>query len=263
KLFFGSLSMSDKLRLAITGATGNIGSAYRKHVGDRYDVRLMDIRPVPDADGEDTVVGDLADPAVAVATCKGMDVVLHLAADPRVYAEFYADLIDANFKAVYNIYRAAKDEGVKRVIFASSVNSVLGYPSSHQVRPEDAPCPKNVYGASKAFGESLGAYFAAEEGLEVIAVRIGGFGPVSGINKDTTYLWNSFFVSDRDLCHLFDRCIVTPNITFAIAHGISNNRYCGLDITDTCKLFDYHPQDDGYAITDADAKAHAEATKGS
>ena len=249
--------MSTKLRLAITGATGRIGSAYRKHAGDNYDLRLMDIRAIPNGEGKDIIVGDLSDPRIAVATCAGMDVVLHLAANPSVDAEFYEDLIDANFKATYNIYRAAKDEGVKRVIFASSVNSVLGYPSSHQVRPEDAPVPKNVYGASKAFGESLGAYFAAEEGLEVIAVRIGGFGPVEGINKDTTYLWNSFFVSDRDLCHLFDRCIETPNISFAVAHGISNNRYCGLDITDTKKLFGYNPQDDGYAISEADAMAHS------
>src|SRR5207248_11704708 len=98
---------------------------------------------------------------------------LHLAADPRTEAEFYKDLLDPNFKATYNIYRAAKDQGCKRVIFASSINAVEGYPEDRQIRESDAPCPLNVYGASKAFGESLGAYFAAVEGLSVIAVRIG------------------------------------------------------------------------------------------
>ena len=206
--------------------------------------------PIPGGEGKDVLVGDLAEPKLAVAACAGMDVVLHLAANPSTEAEFYADLIDANFKATYNIYRAAKDEGVKRVIFASSVNAIIGYAHEHQVRPEDAPCPGNVYGASKAFGESLGAYFASQEGLEVIAVRIGGYGTVESITKDSTYFWNSLFVSDRDLNQLFDRCIDTPDISFAVAHGLSRNKHCLMDITDTCKRFDYHPQDDAFALTE-------------
>src|SRR5438552_4021279 len=173
--------MADKKKVLITGAAGRIGSYYREHVGDRYDLRLVDIKPIPDSDGLDAHQLDLSYPDSVHEACAGVDTVLHLAADPRTTAEFYRDLLDPNFKATYNIYRAAKDQGCERVIFASSINSVAAYPSDRQIRSEDAPCPLNVYGASKAFGESLGSYFAAVEGLSVVAVRIGWVGKIEDV----------------------------------------------------------------------------------
>src|SRR5690349_15216808 len=131
--------MSAKRKVLITGAAGRIGSYYRTHAADAYGLRLHDIRPVDDPGQFETMIGDLADPAEAARACDGMDTILHLAADPRTTAEFYADLLDPNFKATYNIYRAAKDAGCKRVIFASSINAVGGYPANHQVRESDAP----------------------------------------------------------------------------------------------------------------------------
>src|SRR5438067_7161223 len=151
--------MSDKCKVLITGAAGRIGSYYRQHAAEMYDLRLHDIRSIGDPGPVEAMTGNLADPAEAARACAGMHTILHLAADPRTTAEFYADLLDANFKATYNVYSAAKDQGCKRVIFASSINAVGGYPSDRQVRLGDAPCPGNVYDASKAFCESLCAYF--------------------------------------------------------------------------------------------------------
>src|SRR5215475_13352798 len=143
--------MSDKRKILLTGAAGRIGTAYRKHADQQYSFRLVDIQPISDPDGHETMILDLADPDAARRACEGMDTVIHLAADPRTTAEFYQDLIGPNFKATYNIYRAAKDAGCARLIFASSVNAVGAYPHERQVRVTDAPCPGNVYGASKAF----------------------------------------------------------------------------------------------------------------
>ncbi len=238
--------MSEPQKILITGAAGRIGSYYRKHISDVYALRLHDIRAIDEPGEHETMTGDLADPEEAVRACAGMDTVLHLAADPRTTAEFYADLLGPNFKATYNIYRAAKDQGCKRVIFASSVNAVGGYPASRQIRPEDAPWPGNVYGASKAFGESLGAYFASAEGLSVIAVRIGAVGEFDDLSKWTRQL-HTFFVTYADLAHLFDRCIETPDINFAIVHGVSNNRFLRLDLTETRRLLNYEPKDDAFA----------------
>lgn len=237
----------EKRKVLITGGAGRIGTFYRKHVGDRYTLRLVDQRPVADADGYETMQLDLADPEAAQQACAGMETVLHLAADPSPSAEFYKDLLDANFKTTYNIFKAAKDQGCKRVIFASSVNAILGYPESHQARPEDAPCPANVYGVSKAFGESLGAYFAGVEGLSTICVRIGGVGTPENIKPGGNSSL-AFFVSHDDLCQLFDRCIETPNIQYAVVHGVSNNRFQRMDLTGTSQLLDYHPKDDAFAI---------------
>jgi NAD+ dependent glucose-6-phosphate dehydrogenase len=238
--------METRHKLLLTGAAGNIGTYYRKHAGDRYAQRLQDIRPIDDPGDHETVTSDLSDPDAAHRACEGIETVLHLAANPHTTAEFYRDLLDPNFKATYNIFRAAKDQGCKRVIFASSINAVAGYPKGRQIRPEDAPCPLNVYGASKAFGESLGAYFASCEGLSVIAVRIGWVLSAEAA-RDKNDEGRSIFVSYEDLSQLFDRCIETPDISFAVVHGISNNRYQRMDLSATSTLLGYEPKDDGFA----------------
>ncbi len=189
---------------------------------------------------------DLSDPEAARRACEGVGTVVHLAANPHTTAEFYKDLLDANFKATYNIFRAAGDAGCERLIFASSVNAVGAYPHEKQVRVGDSPCPGNVYGVSKAFGESLGAYFAQVEKLSNICIRIGAVGDLDTLPKDTTDFVRSIFISYRDLCHLLDRCIETPDIDYAVVHGVSNNRVKWLDLTETSQLLDYHPLDDAF-----------------
>lgn len=238
--------MDKKRKVLLTGAAGRIGTAYRKHVGDRYALRLCDIRPVDDPAGHGTEVVDLADPDAAQRACEGMETVVHLAADPRTTAEFYKDLLDANFKATYNIFRAAKDQGCQRVIFASSVNAIGAYPHTRQVREEDAPCPGNVYGVSKAFGESLGSYFAHVENLSTIAIRIGAVVELAKIEPGPPEHWHQIVITYDDLNHLLDQCIETPDIRFAVVHGASNNRVNWMDITETSRLLDYHPQDDAF-----------------
>ena len=238
--------MSPKRKVLITGAAGRIGTFYRQHAHDRYDFRLVDRKPIPDSGGFESSVMDIADPDSTQTACGGMDTILHLAADPRTSAEFYQDLLDPNIKGTYNIFRAAKDQGCSRVIFASSVNSVRGYPIERQVRTDDPPCPANVYGATKAFGESLGAYFAACEGLSVISIRIGWVGK-PGVWDQPDYWAKAVFVSESDLCQLIDRCIETPGIRHAIVHGISNNRPAWLDLTTTRELLGYEPVDDAFA----------------
>lgn len=192
------------------------------------------------------MTADLADPEAVKRVCDGIDTVIHLAADPRTTAEFYTDLLDPNFKATYNIYRAAKDAGCARVIFASSVNAVGAYPYERQVRIADAPCPGNVYGASKAFGESLGAYFGHVEGLSNISIRIGAVGRLQDIPTNASDHLRAIYVTYRDLCHLLDRCIETPDIVHAVVHGVSKNERNWLDLTETTRLLNYHPVDDAF-----------------
>jgi nucleoside-diphosphate-sugar epimerase len=238
--------MPERHKLLITGAAGRIGTYYRRHIGERCSLRLVDVKPIDNPAGHETLNLDLAEPEAAQQACAGMDTVLHLAADPRTEAEFYADLLDPNFKATYNIYRAAKDQSCQRVIFASSINAVAGYPQGHQIRESDSPCPLNVYGASKAFGESLGAYFATIEGLSVIAVRIGWVATLDK-TRDAEPKMRSVFVNLPDLSQLFDRCIEAPDIRFAVVHGVSNNRFQRLDLTATRELLGYEPVDDAFS----------------
>ena len=241
------MTQSDsRRRILLTGSAGRIGTAYRIHAADAYSFRLVDLRPTADAGEHECHVADLADLETTRALCEGIDTVVHMAADPRTWADFYDDLLGPNFKATYNIFRAAKDAGCRRVVFASSVNAVFGYPADRQVRTYDAPMPGNVYGASKAFGESLGAYFGLKEGLSTLCIRIGAVGDLSHIVGDTPVDVRSIFVTLRDLCHLLDRCIETPDIDYMIVHGVSNNQHSWLDLNDTRSRLGYNPVDDAF-----------------
>jgi NAD+ dependent glucose-6-phosphate dehydrogenase len=230
----------------LTGAAGRIGTAYRNHAGERYSFRLVDVKPIDEPAGHEALTLNLAEPEAARQACEGMDTVIHLAADPRTTAEFYKDLLDPNFKATYNMFRAAKDAGCRRIVFASSVNAVGAYPHERQVRASDPPCPGNVYGASKAFGESVGAYFAHCEGLSHISIRIGAVLNLSDLSRNASDFLRSIFISYRDLCHLLDRCVETEGIVSAVVHGVSKNNTTWLDLTETSRLLDYHPIDDAF-----------------
>ena len=243
-----------KRRVLVTGGGGRIGAAFRAYAGDRYDFRLAGRGDIPLADGEraEVIALDIADLDACQRACEGVDTVLHLAADPRMNAPFYDSLIENNIKGVYNVYRAAKDQGARRVIFASSVNAVAGSPTAHQAQTAEVPVPLNIYGVSKVWGEAIGAYFDAVEGLGGFAVRIGAFSPrfdqLGHDNQPATARHISMLVSPRDLCQLFVRCIETDLQGFHIVHGLSNNALPFMDIESTKHLLGWEPEDDGWAL---------------
>ena len=250
----------ESTRVLLTGAAGRIGTAFREHAGDRYELRLS-VAPseiLEEPESHEVVECDVSDLESCRRVCEGMDVVVHLAADPSTQADFYGSLLENNIKGTYNVFRAAQDVGCGRVVFASSVNAVDGYPPDTQIQPEMPVRPPNVYGASKVFGEALGRYFADQEDLSVVAVRIGAFAPSDveealRANKKSSPGEFSprslgYYVSRWDLCDLLVRCIETPGITFAIAHGLSNNYFKRMDIDSTRKTFGYDPKDDAFEL---------------
>ena len=239
-------------RVLLTGAAGRIGTAFREITGDRYALRLADRRAGLDAlagRGQEVRTFDLADAAACQEACRDIDTVIHLGADPSRQADFYGSLLDNNIKGTYNIFRAARDQGCRRVIYASSINAVDAYPADRQVAPDDPVRPPNLYGVSKCFGEAVASYFARSEGLSSIVVRIGTFATPERLpQRNTRHL--STLVSRRDLIQLLVRCVETPDIPFAIVHGVSNNRYKRLDITSTRELLGYAPEDDAFRLFD-------------
>jgi nucleoside-diphosphate-sugar epimerase len=235
--------------ILLTGAAGRIGRAFRKHAGDRYQLRLADrdMRRLGDSHGHDVFALDAADPAACQAACAGMDVVIHLAADPAPAADFYGSLLDNNIKATYNIFRAAKDQGCRRVIYASSIRTLEGYPQGAPLAPDLPVRPIDMYGVSKCFGEATAHAFAIAERLSSIVVRIGTFDPQWGERKPSA-AGLSRIISARDISQLLVRCVETPDIPFAIVHGLSDNRIKRLDITSTRALLGYAPQDDSFEM---------------
>lgn len=249
--------MGAKLAVLMTGAAGRIGSAFFAATADRYQFRLADrnagaIRSQP---GHSAVELDVADLGGCQGACAGIDVVVHLAADPSPEAEFYPSLLENNIKGTHNVFRAAKDVGCRRVVFASSVHAVLGHAQGRPVSADAPVRPLNMYGVSKCFGEAVAAQFALGEGLSSIAVRIGAYDP-PWIESELTEPNLSAFISARDMNQLLVRCIETPEIDFAIVAGISDNRRKRLDLAETRALLGYQPQDDGFAICRATESKH-------
>jgi NAD+ dependent glucose-6-phosphate dehydrogenase len=243
------LANDDKRRVLLTGAGGRIGTNFRREMGDRYALRLAERDPAAlgDAGGHETVAFDIADPERCRRACAGIDTVVHLAADPSPRADFYGSLLDNNIKGVFNIFRAAKDAGCRRVIFASSINVIGGYPADVQVSPEGAIRPPNMYGVSKAFGEATAHYFAHAEGLSAICIRIGHY-DAGRPDTPVTTARLAAYVSPRDLNALIVGAIETPGVTFAIVNGLSDNRYKRMDISSARDLLGYAPQDDAFRI---------------
>lgn len=234
----------------LTGAAGRIGTAFRIAHGHDYRFRLADLQPESlnetPGEGHEARWLDAADAAACAAACAGIDTVVHLAADPSPEAGWEDSLLDNNIRGVVNIFRAASEAGCRRVIFASSVHAVGGYPPGEPIADDAPPQPTNLYGASKAFGEAVAATYAAA-GLSGIAIRIGAYdAPWFYEERDPRAA--AAYVSARDLNQLLVRCIETPGVSYAVVAGVSANHPNRFNLRQTRALLGYAPVDDGFRV---------------
>src|SRR5919201_1159620 len=216
-------------RVLITGAAGRIGQSLAARLADRYDLRLLYHRTVPDAQ----------DLAAMQRACIGVDAVVHMAGDPRVEAPWESILAN-NIVGLRNTYEAARLAGVRKVVFASS-NHATGVYEQRGVytRPDMPVRPDSYYGVSKAFGEALGAHFSDEFGMSIVCLRIGSF-QERPRNERHLATW----LSERDAAQLVWRSI-EADVPFAIVYGISGNTRAYWDISSARELLGYAPEDDG------------------
>lgn len=246
-----SLEGRQRSRVLLTGAAGKIGTALFHYARERSVFRLAD-RPgttLPDpGDDHEALAFDLSDAAACRKACEGTDVVVHLAADPSPDADFEGSLLENNILGSYNLLSAAHEAGCRRAVVASSAQVVEAYPVDVQVHPGMPVSPGNLYGVSKCFVEALASYYATKRGLSCVAVRIGAF-EYAEEHETMSRRDLSAFVSPRDLCQLLCRCVdATEETRFAIAHGVSENRFKRLEISETRRTFGYHPEDDAFRI---------------
>lgn len=234
-----------KRRVLVTGGAGNIGSYFAEHTRDKYDLVLFDRKAQELKAVEQwgrTVVGELSDLQALKEACAGADTLVHLAGNPSP-EQTWGSVVENNITGTYNAFVAAKSAGCRRILFASSIHAVSGYPKDVQVKTSEPVNPGDLYGVSKCFGEALGRYLAVQEGVSVIALRIGAFQPESSALTEDLGMMDGW-VSRRDLLQLMELCIEAQNVRFAIFHALSDNRFKRLDISDARELVGYAPQDD-------------------
>ena len=263
--------MTTPIKILVTGAMGHIGSSTYLTLAEqpeRYDVYALDRTrdfsqrlPQRNAhlaiDDDHFFAADLADYDAVRAAVEGMDVVVHLGADPGDDGSWQS-LRDNNVIGTYNIFEACCDAGVSRVVAASSIMVSQGHreqepyrsivekrwddiPDEYPMITPDMPAePRGLYGATKVWTESLARVYAHSKGLSCICIRIGQ------VERDRPRPPNGhdIFVSQRDIVQIIERSInADSDLRFDIFYGMSNNDYRWTDIEHAREVVGYEPQD--------------------
>jgi UDP-glucose 4-epimerase len=148
----------DDAHILVTGGGGFVGvPTVRALLSEGARVRVLDVASSQRLDGLDceVIVADIADEAAVSAACEGIDGVMHLAVLPLVLANAELEAaFQANVRGSFNVFRAAGERGVKRVVY-SSASSAYGPPLEVPI-PESHPLrPNAFYPATKAAAEML------------------------------------------------------------------------------------------------------------
>ena len=232
--------MTDRKKVLITGAAGRIGSSLSVALQEWYDLRLHYNRTIPEKPPvADIHIADISKFDEIAPAMQGIDAVVHMAGEPSTSGS-WESVRDRNIIGTYNVLEAARQHGVKKVIFAST-NHVMGMYDRDQQWPVQASMPvrpDSLYGVSKAFGENLARHYYDQFGLSTICLRIGWFLQEP---KDEIGLW--MWLSPRDCADVVMRGIES-SLGFGTFYAISRNARRRWDITDTIVKLGYRPQDD-------------------
>jgi dihydroflavonol-4-reductase len=162
----------------VTGATGFVGSHVARALAEQgADLRLLvrgssDFRNIESLKAE-RVVGDLRDPASIEKAMLGCDVVFHVAADYRLWVRDPEEMYRSNVFGTRGILDAARQNGVRRVVYTSSV-ATMGFSSNGHLADENSPVTLEQmigpYKRSKFMAEQV-AMEAGRGGMDVVVVN--------------------------------------------------------------------------------------------
>lgn len=273
--------MNAKRKVVVTGASGYIASLLLPAFRERYDLTLLDVR-TEDRDGNTVAGVQIADLTDRNRDSyrhhfRGVDAVVHLGftqADDKSDAvqDFYAEL--SNVEMAFNVYKTSQEEGVRRVVVASSNHAADYYERLildkkwDVVTPEMRPFSDNFYGWAKEAYEHLGFVFAVgrmqyrglqgetteTRPLENVQVRIGGpreddLERIEPGDLRRMYRGLAVYISRRDIQQLFIKSIETEciedeeGVPFQVFYGISGNSQAFWSIVNARKVIGYEPQD--------------------
>ena len=224
-------------RLLLTGAAGGLGRELRTRLKAYCDtLRLSDVAPLgPAAAGEEIQPAALQDGAAVHALLHDVDAVVHLGGI-SVEGPF-EPILQANIVGTYHLYEAARKQGVRRIVFASS-NHVTGFYRQDEVIDARMPMrPDGYYGLSKAFGENLAQFYFDRYGLETVSLRIGSS---FAEPKDRRML--ATWLSYDDLERLVVAGLTAPVVGHTVIYGLSDNSVRWWDNTPAAHI-GYRPRD--------------------
>ena len=273
-----------KRKVLVTGAAGYIASQMLPTFREAYDCTLVDVlttdrdgNEVPGIEVVDLLPDDLDDIRHLFS---GRDAVAHIAftrESPDRSEQFDSEM--KNVRLAYNIFRLALEEGVRRVVVASSNHAadfyehllLRGEMDMLQPTNDIRPLSDNYYGWAKETYEHLGFVFASGSlgrKLGNVHIRIGAPRPIeittSGADRQGyAYRRNlGAYISPRDLTQLFVKSIETENIDnewgipWQVFYGISNNTRAFWGLANARGVVGYEPEDDSEVKWAADIFEH-------
>ena len=248
------------LRVLVTGMSGLIGGAVRKHLEGRYDLTALNRSQVH---GVPTVQADISDFDEIRPAFEGQHAVVHLAASARG-GDPWEKVRDPNLIGVYNVLEAARQAGVSRVVLASSGSTISGWEQEYPYRAlvngdyekvrspwpmithETPVRPAGVYGATKVWGEALARHFVDSTELSIICLRIG---LVNAVDRPTDSRQFSVWCSQRDISQMVENCIRAPDdLKFDIFYALSRNKWGYRDLSHAKEVVGFEPQDEAEAF---------------
>jgi uronate dehydrogenase len=205
-------------RLLITGAAGGLGSiARRRLTGLAETLRLSDIAGLGTAGPQEEIVPcDLSDFAAVRQLVEGCDGIVHYGGISL--EDSFENILPANIQGSYNIYEAARQAGVARILYPSSNHATGFYPRETRIDVNAPVRPDSLYGVSKCFGEALARYYFDKYGIETAVVRIGSCFPEP---KDHRMM--ATWLSEDDLVALIERIFYAPRVGYTTIYGVSDN----------------------------------------
>lgn len=258
------------MRIVVTGAAGKIAGQVLPALQERHDLTLLDVRHV-NRDGVDIPGIKMADLTQTDRDLyrhhfKGADRVVHFGFvrpdEEGPDARFKAEL--ANVQMAYNVMQAAWEEGVGRVVMASSNHAADYYEPLildgkwDFVDPANRAISDNYYGWAKESYEHLGLVFACGtmngRRLENVQIRIGGprendLERIAPGDLRSMRRALAVYISDRDLQQLFVKSLEHEDIRdregvpFQIFYGISGNSQAFWSIANARRVIGYKPMD--------------------
>ena len=220
----------------MTGAAGRIGTFLRPELAGKYHLRLSDVKPIRDLKpGETFVRADISKMSDALKITKGVDAVVHFGGQSGEHD--WDHILQANIIGFYNTLEAARVNGVKRFLVATSNHAVGFYRCSQTIDHTVYPKPDSRYGVSKVFNEALASLYADRYGMEMFCMRIGNVN-TEPIDRRRLAIW----ISGRDMAQLVTIGIEHPKIRFEVVYGISDNARAWFNNRNARRL-GYRPRD--------------------
>lgn len=204
--------------ILITGAAGRLGTELRKGLAPlAKKLRLADRVEIQNLqDNEEALVFDLTDESAVLEATRGVDAIVHFGGTPLEHS--WDEILNSSIKGSYNIYEGARLNGVKRVIYSSSVHAI-GYHEVDANIDTQAPVrPDSLYGVSKCFVEALSRLYWDKFGIESACLRIFSSFPEPA---DRRMLWS--WLSFDDCVRMVSSALQAPSIGHTISFGMSDN----------------------------------------